>query len=228
MTFPSDDDIEWLRQNQPRLFSYTTPRGDIVIKGTLQVYKTHDGHLIEDNYKIRVAFAKDDNYAPVATETGGRLQAVMQARDIDNPVALHMYKNYQLCLMAPQEMALRYLPNKSFELLAETYLIPYFYSQSYYEHNDGRWPWVHFSHDHTGILEWYIQHHTIPGAAQETIKVLKEWHSAAYDRFVKHSKQKEAFNPASKCICGSGRTYKQCSNQHAILTKLVIPLRAQG
>lgn len=224
--FPTSDDLIWLEINQPRLNLYETA-DKVLIKGFLVINHTYQEKLIKDKYKIRVEFEKHKNYKPVAREIGGRLEAVMEAQSVKSRADLHMYNAGNVCLMTPQQMNLVYLPSKSLKGLFDIYLIPYFYSQSYYEKNEGIWPWPHYPHNLKGILDWYIEHHNLAKAAKETVIAIEELNTDSSKNFLLRGKRRDSFNQNSKCICGSGRPYSRCDNRHTVLTKLAFVIRYQ-
>lgn len=222
-SFLTSEDLMWLRDNQSQLNLYRA-NGKAFIKGVLMINNTYQGQLISDKYKIRIDFEERKNSKPVVREMGGRLKALMQARSVSR-ADLHMYDNGNACLMTPQELNLVYLPNKSLKYLFENYVIPYFYSQSYYEQNDGIWPWPHYPHNLKGILEWYIEHHDLVNSVQETVTTINGLDPKYTASFMLRVKRRESFSPGSKCICGSGRSYTRCASRHIKLTKIAMAYR---
>lgn len=221
---PLDSDTTWLHSNQPRLSLFMANRGDVVVKGVLRVRHQYNDHPIDDSYKIRVVFNKALNYRPIATETGGRLDEVMGRRGLSN-ADLHMYDDNTLCLMTPQEMDLVYLPNRSIRLLIDNYLIPYFYSQSYFDKNDGSWPWPHHSHNLTGLLEWYRENYLLPDAAKSTQHAIRQLKGEAVSAFIERGMRRDSFNPNNRCLCGSKQPYVRCDQDHRCYTKLALAIR---
>lgn len=222
--FPLDSDKLWLHSNQPGLNLFVASSGDVVIKGVLRIHHQYNDHPIDDSYKIRVVFMKALNYRPTVTEAGGRLDEVMARRGLSN-VDLHMYESDTLCLMTPQEMDLVYLPNKSIRLLISNYLIPYFYSQSYFDKNDGCWPWPHHSHNLTGLLEWYRENHLLLGAAKSTQEAIRQLKGEAASAFIARGMRRDSFNPNNRCLCGSKQSYLRCDRDHRCYTKLALAIR---
>src|SRR5579884_1503772 len=159
-------DKKWLAKHYPGLNVIERPKFSLV-QGQLHFHRTYNNTPIDDTYNIRLELFEDDARLPRLTETGGRLEKVLN----NHPefggklVELHINSNGTLCLAAPQELRLKYLPNPDIRVLFEDYVVPYFYSQSYFEKNDD-WPWEHLPHDTYGIIAWYIDNAQLAGAAK--------------------------------------------------------------
>ena len=222
--FPLDSDRPWLEANQPGLMMFTAKNGDIIVKGQLSIHHEFNGHVINDSYKVRVTLRKASSFQPIVVETGGRLDAVKDRRGLDN-VDLHMYNNDHLCLMAPQQMELVFTPNKSLRLLVDSYLIPYFYSQSYFDTHDGNWLWPHYAHNLAGLLEWYRENYQLPGAAKSTQDAIRKLEGKAAGAFIARGMRKDSFSLSNKCLCGSKRSYLRCHASHGCYAKLAQAIR---
>lgn len=203
---------------------FTAKNGDITIKGRLSIHHEFGGHQINDSYKVRVIFYKSADFRPIAFETSGRLDAVKSRRKLSN-VDLHMYEAGNLCLMAPQEMDLLFMPSKSIKLLVDHYLVPYLYSQSYFDENDGVWPWPHHAHNLTGLLEWYRGNHQLPGAAKSTQDAIRQLEGEAADAFIARGMRRDSFSPNNRCLCGSKRSYLRCDASHRCYIGLAQAIR---
>jgi hypothetical protein len=218
-------DRSWLANNFPSLVIVERPEYSL-IEGRLHFHRAYDDVAIEDEYTIRLELPMSPKALPRLTETAGRLRQVLK----NHPefkgrlVELHMYRNEQLCLAAPQDLRLNYLPNPSAELLFDRYIVPYLYSQSHFERL-GRWPWPHLPHDTEGIIAWYNQNSTTPGAAKETAASLKSLADSGNERaqqMIARAMLHDSFSPNSKCLCGSSRKQMQC---HRTFMKLALALR---
>ena len=212
----------WLRNNQPGLFVVETAREDI-IKGVLKFRgKDDSSHIeIEDEYNLRL-LVRDDG-TPIAHETSGRLNAKLAENPELSQADVHMYRGGRLCLAAPQQLTLNYLPNRNIEKLFRTYLVPYFFSQSYHEVL-GEWPWPHLDHGAKGLVQWFLDNHDLKGAATETVKELKRIADKKNEaaKLIERGSRFDSFIPNSQCLCGSRTKSIYC---HPELMKLAFAIR---
>ena len=229
MARPSTKDREWLANNQSQLLLLERAK-TFIIKGNLCINHSYEGAVRDDAYTIRVELADDATTLPKVYEKSGRLQKVLDSHPefLDNKAELHMYPSGRICLAAPQELRLDYLPNPSLELLVGGYIVPFFYTQSYFE-EFRKWPWKHLRHGASGLVEWYLENTHRKDAIAQTIKALEESVSDNLDRsvangYIERGKRRESFNPRNKCLCGSGKTYQMCPG-HMPLTKLALAIR---
>lgn len=149
----STEEIKWLKENFPRLKFYKgTPS---VIKGFLAFewkYQSLNNEktfpTIKDVYEIEIKLTTNFlSSLPQVKEIGKR---------IPNSVDFHVNPNGTLCLCPYPDEKIR-LPN-GFNLkdYFDNLLIPFFYTQSYYEKNK-EWAWGEYSHGELGIFEYYIE-----------------------------------------------------------------------
>lgn len=218
-------DKAWLSANFPGLVVLERPKYSL-IEGQLHFHRAYEGVAIEDRYAIRLELPDRSDGLPRLTETSGRLERVLAAHPEfgGRQVELHIYPSWRLCIGAPQDLRLNYLPKPSAELLFERYIVPYFYSQSYFERHR-QWPWPHLPHDSYGILTWYVENNSLPGAARETGEALKRLAAngnAKAQNILTRAMQHNSFGPNSKCLCGSGKRHLQCHRQ---LMQLALSLR---
>jgi hypothetical protein len=219
-------DKVWLAKHYPGLNCIERSDGSL-IEGRLDFTGSYDGIEITDSYHIRLLLSESASGLPVITETRGRLARVLKSHPEFGGrwVELHVYpKRKQLCLAAPQELRLRYLTKPTAPRLFSDYVVPYFYSQSYFEKN-GTWPWNHLPHDSFGVVEWYLDNSTMAGAAKETIDALKRLAESGHARaqkIVARAMKHDSFSPRNKCLCGSNKSFQQCHRQ---LTKLALAFR---
>lgn len=224
----SNSDKVWLANSFPALVVVERPLYSLV-EGELQFKRAYNKIVITDSYTIRLQLYADNTKLPRVTETTGRLKKVLAKHSEfkGELVELHIYPDERLCLGAPQDLRLNYLPNPEISLLFEKYMVPYFYSQAFFERN-GSWPWRHLPHNSYGILTWYVENSTMPGAAAETISALKSLAGSGNKkakRIVERAMRYESFSPNSKCMCGSGKRQASC---HPALIKLALAFRFPG
>ncbi len=218
-------DTAWIASNHPSLIVLEHPRYSLV-EGKLRFNRIYDGIAIEDSYAIRLELSAESEALPRLTETDGRLRRVLAAHpEFKNKlVELHEYPDGHLCLGAPQDLRLKYLPNPSAKLLFERYIIPYFYSQSYFEHF-GRWPWAHLPHDAKGLIDWYSENISVHGAARQTIIELRRLAANGNPqakRIISRAMAYDSFSPNSRCLCGSGKRQASC---HVAFMSLALAFR---
>jgi hypothetical protein len=224
----TNDDKEWLSNNYPGLSVIERP-GYTLVEGCFVFNRSFNDIERADSYQIRLELREDVSALPRIYERGGRLDAVLQKypKLKGEPVELHIYPDKRLCLAAPQELRLRYLKNPSAQLLFEDYIVSYFFSQSFFEEN-GEWPWHHLPHDSFGVVVWYLDNFTMPGATRETVVALrslaKRNHPKA-QKIIQRAMRHDSFNPRAKCLCGSNKNYIECHKQ---LIKLAMAFRGIG
>lgn len=222
----TDDDKQWLGVNHPNLVVTELAHMSLV-EGQFKFSASYKGYELSDSYAIRLELNAKSEAPPRLFETGGRLKTVLDRHKEfkGNWAEMHVYPDERLCLAAPQELRLVYLQDPSAKLLAQDYMKPYFYSQSFFE-TEGTWPWPQLPHNTTGILTWYLDNHEIPGAAQETILSLiwlaDKYYPKAKRTIAKLSKY-DSFSPYIKCLCGSGKRQGACHPQYI---KLALEVRA--
>jgi hypothetical protein len=222
---------DWLKKNHPGLLVIEKP-AYTVIEGVFSFNATYNKKPLSDKYKIRIN-VPIENTPPFIIEIGERFKKIQKQKSL-KPVDLHIYGNGQLkgterlCLVAPQELRLKYQAVPNIKNYFRKYVEPYFYSQAHYE-KYGEWPWEHLPHDATGMLEWFINNHELKGAAKETaLEILKQANQYEHPKainIVNRAKRREGFSPNSKCLCGSGKKYNQCGKGHTALTKLTLAIR---
>jgi len=232
MALVSKAEIDWLRQAYPKLISIYNSES-LVLEGPIDfnlTYRIGSNDLdIKDTYRIRLELPINKPDIKLK-EIDGRLERVLK----DNKLIradLHIYDNGNLCIAAPQELTLRYFSNPNISDLFNKYIEPYFYSQSYYQRTDGRWPWEHFKHNTDGIIEWYIENWQLAGSDVETAKEIVKLslppfvETAKAKKLIERAKRFESMNPRSPCLCGIGKSYLQCRLAHRQLTNLAIAIR---
>lgn len=224
-------DKSWLKANQKALYTYEAET-DSVIEGRLKfnrkgyVESLKKEIIRDDDYLVRIEIPKD-NTVPRVYETGGRLEKALNKHQakLRSELDLHMYKiKSEVCLCAPQQLEISYQDDRSVKHLIETFVIPFFYSQSYFEEY-GEWPWDHLPHDATGIIEWYLNNHELPGAARETIKALQKFKTNNMLALLNRGQRRDSYNPNNKCLCGSSKSFLVCEPRHRALLKLAFEIR---
>jgi hypothetical protein len=195
---------------QPGLSLVTTAKKDLII-GQYAFNAVYNDVPIIDTYAIRAVLSKSDVQPPCVYEAGGRLRSVLDSHPElhDNLAELHCYTDGKLCLAAPQDIALNFMPQPSLALLFDQYVQPFLYSQAYFQQY-GDWPWQHLPHDAAGILTWYEQNTTLPGAAKATVAALIGLDTERSRRARKRAVMIDSMNPRAPCLCGSGKTTMQC------------------
>lgn len=215
----------WLSERYPRLL-VSELQDRIVVRGILDINRTYGTIPIQDAYAISLVLLKNGD-PPTVRETGGRLQKVFEARQgrLKSIIDLHVYPSGKLCIMAPQEWTVNIDLQQNISKLFDEYLEPYFYSQSFFERN-GEWPWAHLPHGLPGIIAWFTENHTVPGAVAATVAVIKklaEEPKSSASKMIARAKRRNSFMPRERCLCGRNKSYLMC---HPCLPKLTVALRA--
>lgn len=221
----STNDKVWLAKNYPDLVVVERPDFSLV-QGQFHFKRSYKEVTITDNYSIRLELSDNSKKLPIITEIAGRLELVLKNHPEfkGNLAELHIYPSKRLCLAAPQELRLNLLPKFNIKNYFSNYVAPYFYSQSYFEEYE-TWPWEHLPHDTFGVVVWYIENASIPGAARETIATLRELANRGNykaQRIIARATQHESFSPKAKCLCGSGKQHMRC---HRSLMNLALAFK---
>lgn len=221
MSKPTESDLEWLRENYRSLF-YFRSGGSTIIEGTLSFSRAYKGVTRTDAYSISIDLPDVTDKLPKVFEKGGRLKSVQEKHGLKKLADLHCYSSGELCLAAPQQLTLTFLPKPSLSQLIEVYVVPFFYSQSYYEEYT-EWPWPHLPHDARGLLAWFHENADMSGAASETIKELRKLKTKAATETLARGARADSFNPRARCLCGRKKSYLEC---HPRLVKLAFDIRS--
>ncbi len=228
MALLTTDEQNWLYANHPGLTLFQQPDRTVIL-GRLRFNRMYEEEqTINDVYKIRLEIPYDSSRKPRLLETGGRLKEVFDNRlEFTKLADIHANEDWSMCLAAPQQWALKYLPNPDIRILFRDYIEPYFYSQSFYQQH-GKWPWPHLPHGLRGIVLWFVGNYDTPGAAAETARevhrLAKKDHPPAI-RMVARAMRLNSFTPRERCLCGKKRSYLQC---HPRLPKLALAIRQLG
>lgn len=111
-------------------------------------------YLIEDSYNVELIKSHATGEIK-AFEKGGRLEAFANDQRLHLNHDLHVNGGGDLCV-APKNI-LKYRDNCNDQgLFIDQLLIPYLYSNSYYELNGTR-PWKDYDHNEVGYFEAYIR-----------------------------------------------------------------------
>lgn len=197
-----------------------------ILEGTLHFNRSYSGLTIEDAYQIRLELPYKDGSRPHLEEIGGRLKSVFcDHPEFTSLADIHAYPDWSLCLAAPQQWTLEYFSSPKMRILLCDYIEPYFYAQSFFERNGGRWPWPPLPHGLKGIVAWFIDNQGRPDAVKETArevrKLAKKGDKSAI-RMVARAMRRNSFIPRERCLCGSKRSYLQCD---PCLTRLALAIR---
>jgi hypothetical protein len=217
----------WLSKRYPRLL-VSELKDRIVFRGTIDFNRTYNGVPIRDAYKITLVLLKDGT-RPILFEVGSRLQNVYKShrKQLESMVDLHVYRQGNLCIMAPQTWSLDPGLRQNVKRLFTDYIEPYFYSQSFFEASGcQQWPWKHYSHNANGLVEWYLDHTSTKGAASRTAKEIKKLANRHKQKqailLIQRAENETSFSFWNPCLCKSGDKYLDC---HPLLAKLTHELR---
>lgn len=223
MSRPTEADLQWLAKHHSSLLVFRESDKTLLV-GLLKFSRSYKEVTRTDAYSIEIVIPDAADQPPKAYEKAGRLRKVMEKYGLKELADLHCYRSGRLCVAAPQELTLTFLPNPSLAVFFESYLVPFFYSQSYYEEY-GKWLWPHLPHNAQGLLEWFNENSTLVGAASETIKELHKLDGNGAQRVLARGSRPDSFNPRATCLCGGARPYIEC---HPRLIRLALAMRSSS
>lgn len=179
--------------------------------------KINNPFYIEDIYTIKIDLPSDpQSQAPVVFETGGRIVAAGKARNITNPLDMHLYSNNGGACLCPQPLLFEYIISgkiSNLQIFLDELVTPYFYQQSFFE-RFGDWPVKNYSHGYQAIFEYYFREtKKIGGTTNHLIDLcLASLRSltSTFPCLELLIENKKEIKPTSKCFCGSGKKYKKC------------------
>lgn len=168
----SINEKKWLNTRFPKLKINETEKGftldgDLIVDmfydessgGKSIIFPYEDKHssdqYIYDVYQVRVDYL-NIHFIPEVYETSGRIKAFAQRKNIELP-DLHVNYLGNLCLCPKPLERVKLNDSYNIQDFFTVLVIPFFYSQSYYE-KFNRWPWKDYSHGDPGILECYAEY----------------------------------------------------------------------
>lgn len=200
-------DKEWLQRRYPGLNS-GSDNGIEAISGKFRFDADFRDQRIIDQYTIRIEMRPSEaSDLPTVFETDSRISLGAEVKG-KSLADLHTYADGSACLCLKLAEA-GYFPN-GFALPAfiQELVLPYFYAQSYFEIH-GKWPWDTLSHGILGWIEWYRDQEPssreITYGFLEKLKATQSWHVIQ-----KELSKKNELKGHQRCICGSGRRYRDC------------------
>jgi len=179
-----------------------------------------DNHFfIKDGYSIKIKLPDDpEKFLPFVYETGNRIVESGKKYKITDFRDLHIYKDGSSVCLCPQPQFIERILNgksKSFPLLIDELVVPFFYQQSYFEHY-GDWPIKNFSHGYPAIFEYYLRKKNNDENNNKlqlrlcvaSFKMLAQTEPNKYLETLVETRK--VIKSISKCFCGSGKKYKKC------------------
>jgi len=120
----------------------------IILIGKIGIDNTYkDEHIIDEyNVEVNIPYGYPTKL-PTIKEIGKRIKARYG----------HIYGNRELCLATAADMQFKLGDNFKLMDWFENYVIPYFFSHSYFE-KYGRLPFGDRSHGSNGMLEYYMEY----------------------------------------------------------------------
>jgi len=214
--------VRYLRDNQP-LLSFNNIDNEIsghlifkvlYIPSTRQRIQNPNAdkrskYYIEDAYEIKIELNTAKNSTlPKVIETGNRISGVQKTYQIKTLADLHVNPDKTVCLFTrPTELKILEENISLFEYI-DTYIIDFFYAQSYFEKYQ-EWPWGEFSHGTMGIFEDYLEEAGSKKTWQIYMKALEERHDWEKYKNLAVNKKKTV-RGHTKCPCQSGRKFREC------------------
>lgn len=220
----SDEDIEWVEENYPKLSvaqgedSIITISGrlpfDMLYEADLETYHINpnpeiiqlaEGVRIQDEFEIQIEFGA--TYLPQVFETGGRIERNVQDKKMSLS-DLHVNGDGSACLCVKTEEKLRLPESANLSNFFYDLLIPFFYAQSYFE-KKYTWPWGQYDHGVFGLLEWYADN-PIEDRGEFTrfldlLSAQAHWH-----KIKMMMTRKKGAKGHLPCICGSRQKIREC------------------
>jgi hypothetical protein len=177
--------------------------------GVLEFDREYREYRISDSFEIAVGTYDYPTHLPFVTETGGRIKAIAEKYHLKDIRDVHWTNGSGACLCVRQEEKIKFPPGSDFVYFIDNLVIPYFYGLSYFEEN-GRWPWLEYSHGGLGLLEYYAKDPVEQTAS--SIAVLANVFTGDKDNWRKYRTQLMNPNSNKACICGSGNSFSRCSH----------------
>ena len=220
----SVDDLLWVDKNQPHLL-HSVSNGIHELQGTFHVDAVFDegtgefivypteaevasanGVHIRDSYSIKIKFIRPTKYEVASvTEIGGRLLRVAERLEVP-PADLHIMPYSKLCLHGYYDLDLCLPDGFNFEDFSNNILMPFFYSQSYFEKHGRKWPIGEYSHLELGRRQSFMHRFSFLEMSRYFSGDEKK-----VNAFLKHTESKSTFREKHKCICKSGKKIRSCS-----------------
>jgi len=174
-----------VQAKHPALELSVSDAGKILVYGPVGFSIEHQGHTVEDSYRVEIHIPDDyPDSPPIVYETEGKIPAEFG----------HFMQAGNFCLGAPVEVRRVFARHKSLRAFIDEQVIPYLFFYSY-KRDHKRPPFDDLLHGVDGLLQYYMGHfgtEIVP-----TLKLLK----CLADDFAP---------PLSSCPCDSGRTLRDC------------------
>ena len=231
----SGDDIGWMHVNYPALrvdmngdivgklvFRMLYEKGLVYINPSPEHLSGADGVYIADQYSIRIS--RKEGEIPVVYETGNRIKAVANRRNI-SLMDVHMYPSDEsLCLANALEIRRSIRAGMSLGVYIDDFLIPYLFAQHFFERYE-TWPWGELLHGPWGLIGWLGLRDDI--GLSDIVETLAE-----ISAIIGVNDMTSLFNVRlrwyGECICGSGKRYGDCHPEVVAGVRAVRMARASG
>lgn len=179
----------------PRLVAECTQKSEVLLKGFVDFDITHCDTRIIDSYEIEIIIS--DFYPikiPVVKEVGRRILSKFE----------HIYSDRSLCLATEANIHIELNPNYDLLDFIDKFVIPYFFSYSYFEKYKVV-PFGERSHGVDGIIEFYKDCFNV----ESYRAVLQLLEYTCNKRYRGHD----------LCPCGSGKRIRNCHKNSVLSLK---------
>ncbi len=206
----NNKDIEFIRIKYPLL--KITPKSPIKIAGTLKFHAIYNDYEIRDSYDITIESIQGRIF-PRVVETGNKLKefAIANGKKLED-MHININDMFSACLCAPIQEKIYEKQNIGVTNFIEKYVVPFFYSQSYYKETQ-KWAWGEYGHGIVGVLESYLDY----SRSEETIvlflQTLEDYckkYGSNYNFYLEQLRQKKIKGRNTCPACSSGNRWQKC------------------
>lgn len=182
--------IQEVIDNFPGLSIKKSLKKQKIISGKFRLNDSYNGVRMVDDFEIEITiYSNYPEILPKIKEIGNKI----------DPKYGHIYLDRSLCLATEGDMKINLFPNFKLIDWMNNYVIPYFYSYSYYKKYNGVYPFGDRSHGAKGILEYYVEFFKVNNLeeAREYLKIVS----------------KKEYKGHYLCPCGSGKKIRNCHKE---------------
>ena len=172
-------------------------------------------YLITDEFNIEIEIKDKSLFPlPLVREIGGRIQRIIESKNISDKKDLHINPDGTICLCAKLEEKLRFPNGSDIITFLNQLVVPFFYCLSYYNKNNV-WPWGQRSHGNAGIFESYLEYRSTQGVDKKML----DSYLVASPPFILTEKSKEYLRRKNDikghwdCICDSRLQFRACHKE---------------
>ena len=203
-------DIEFIKKRYPLL--KIVSKNPMKIEGALEFHAIYNDYEIKDSYDIKIESIQDRIF-PRVIETGNKLKdvAIANSKKLED---MHVNINdmFSACLCPPIQEKIFEKQNISVTNFIEKYIVPFFYSQSYYKKTQ-QWAWGEYGHGIIGVLESYLDYSSNKETVLLFLQTLEEYckkYGLNYNFYLEQLRQKKIKGRNTCPVCSSSNCWEKC------------------